>query len=177
MRWLPVWRTWLDSVLPHLAGPRVLEVSFGTGYLLGRYASRLEVCGLERNRRMIEVARAALARSGRHAALVQGDVAQLPFPDARFDTVVNTMALSGYPRAAPALAEMRRVLRPGGRLLLLDVGYPGDGNWIGTLLTEGWKRAGDLIRPVAALLEETGFCVADEEVGGFGSVHLYRAVR
>ncbi|NIP97768.1 MAG: class I SAM-dependent methyltransferase, partial [Akkermansiaceae bacterium] len=49
---------------------------------------------------------------------------------------------------------MRRVLKPGGRLVMVDVNFPRDGNWRGTLLAQGWKAAGDLIRDVPHLFHE-----------------------
>lgn len=57
---------------------------------------------------------------GRTATLRQGDVQALPFPDGSFDTVVCTLSLCSIPDDRKAVAEMIRVLRPGGRLLLLD---------------------------------------------------------
>jgi ubiquinone/menaquinone biosynthesis C-methylase UbiE len=101
---------------------------------------------------------------------------RLPFREASFDCVVNTMAFSGYPRAVPVVAEFRRVLRPSGRLLLLDVAYPRDENTLGMALIGLWRLTGDVIRDVGPLLEDGGFRVEEHEVGGFGSVHLYRAI-
>lgn len=177
VRRLPVWRRWLERALPHVEGPRVLEVSFGTGYLLTRYAGRVEAHGVDFNRRMLDVARRNLERAGLRASLVRGNVETLPYPDASFDGVVNTMALSGYPDARRALAEMRRVLRPGGLLVLIDVGHPADGNRLGRLLAETWRLAGDRLRDVDALLAEQGFRVQGEAIGGAGSVRMWRARR
>lgn len=177
VRRLPVWKTWLARALPHIAGPRVLELSFGTGLLLTRYAGEVEAHGIDYNRAMVRVARRNLARAGLSARLLQANVEALPYPDGCFDTLVNTMAFSGYPDARRALSEMRRVLRPGGRLILIDVGYPADGNRPGVLATRLWKLSGDLIRDTAGLLREQGFETHDEEIGGSGSVHLYRATR
>lgn len=174
---LPFWRGWLRHALPHLRGPRVLEVSFGTGDLLTRYASRFEAHGVELNGRMVQVAWRNLARSGTSARLVQANVEALPYRDEAFDTVLTTMAFSGYPDARRALAELTRVLKPGGRLVLLDVNYPADGNWLGTRLVDVWKHTGDLIRDMGRLFREFGLDDADTEIGGWGSVHLYVAVR
>lgn len=172
---LPVWKTWLQCALPHLAGPRVLEVSFGTGWLMTRYADRFEVHGVDLNERMIATARENLRRRGLEADLRQGNVEALPYPDGFFDTVLCTMAFSGYPDARTALAEMARVLAPEGRLVLIDVNYPANRNWLGTRLTEFWKSAGDLVRDMGVLFEEAGLDSSDAEIGGWGSVHLYVA--
>lgn len=174
---LPVWKTWLRRALPHLAGPRVLEVSFGTGWLMTQYAARFEVHGVDFNQRMLDTARRNLRRRRLDGELRRGDVTALPYPDGSFDTVLNTMAFSGYPDARAALREMVRVLEPGGRLVMIDVNYPADGNRLGSLATECWKRAGDLVREMGPLLDEAGFDHRDEEIGGFGSVHLYVATR
>lgn len=169
---LPTWRRWLDGALPHLHGPRVLEVSFGTGYLMTRYASRCEAHGLELNGPLIEAARRNLQRTGGRARLVRGNVEALPYGAASFDTVLSTMALSGYPDGAGALAELGRVLRASGTLVLIDVGYPEAGGFLGTLATRLWEAAGDIIRDTPALLRAAGFECTQEEIGGFGSVHL-----
>ncbi|MCP4006494.1 MAG: class I SAM-dependent methyltransferase, partial [bacterium] len=123
--------------------------------------------------RMLSVAMKNLRQAGLSAHLQQGTVEDLPFEDGYFDTVVNTMAFSGYPDGAKAMAEMRRVLASGGRLVLIDINYPGDGNWIGTRSTRTWQLAGDIIRDMEQLLAAHGFDYEDVEIGGFGSVHLY----
>ena len=64
------------------------------------------------------------------------------------------MAFSGYPDGHKALSELARVLRPNGRLVIIDVNYPADANRLGTALVELWKRSGDLIRDMHALFTE-----------------------
>ena len=170
---LPVWKTWLRQALPFIQGRRVLEVSFGTGYLLTQYASRFETHGIDYNARMVAIARRNLAKRGMNADLREGNVEALPYEDEYFDTVTNTMALSGYPDGQRAMSQMRRVLRPGGRLVLIDVNYPTDRNWLGMRLTRCWQQFGDILRDVGGLLEEHGFDYQDTEIGGFGSIHMY----
>ncbi len=178
VRSLPVWRRWLSSALPAIRGPRVLEVSFGTGWLLTRYAARFDVDGIDPNTALIAVARRNLARAGVRADLLQGWVESLPFPDATFDTVVCTMAFTGYPDGARAAAELARVIKPGGRLVMVDVNYPPNGNRLGTALVRCvWQHSGDIIRDVRSLLAAEGFDVEDEAVGGWGSVHRYVAAK
>lgn len=174
---LPVWKTWLKCALPHLEGPRVLEVSFGTGWLMTRYAGRFEVHGVDLNERMVDTARENLRARGLEADLRQGNVEALPYPDGCFDTVLSTMAFSGYPDARTSLAEMLRVLGPEGRLVLIDVNYPANGNWLGTRLTQFWKSAGDLVRDMGALFAQAGLDYSEQEIGGWGSIHLFVATR
>lgn len=172
---VPVWRRWLRHALPHLQGPRILEVSFGTGWLLTRYAGQFDAYGLDLNARMVAIAHRNLVRAGVAAGLVRGDVGALLFRDDSFDTVVITMAFSGYPDGARALREVRRVLRPCGRLVVIDMAYPRDGNRLGAALVGLWRWSGDVIRDMPAMLTRFGLDVADEEIGGWGSVHLYVA--
>ncbi len=170
---LPVWKTWLERVLPYIQGQRVLEVSFGTGYLLMQYADRFETYGVDINARMVAVAKRNLENSGMRADLKQGNVEQLPYEDEYFDAVISTMALSGYPNGASSMSEIRRVLKPGGRFILIDVNYPADHDWLGVRLISVWQRLGDIIRNVGSLLENHGFDQEGTEVGGSGSVHMY----
>ncbi len=174
---LPVWRRWISAASPRIRGPRVLEVSFGTGWLLTRYAGNFETHGVDLNEHMVAIAQHNLHRAGVTAQLRQANVQDLPYPDGHFDTVVNTMSFSGYPNAQQAMTELHRVLRRQGRLVLIDIGYPDDGNRLGCALVGMWKRSGDVIRDMAKLLNKFGFDVAHEQIGGFGSVHLYVATK
>ncbi|MGB5286564.1 MAG: class I SAM-dependent methyltransferase [Polyangiales bacterium] len=169
----PIWKRWLAHALPRVRGPRVLEVSCGTGYLLTQYAGRVQASAVDLNARMVEVTTENVRRAGLAADVQQANVEALPYADETFDTVVNTMSFSGYPNGRAALAEMNRVLKPGGDLVLIDVGYSDDGNQVGTLLAELWRRSGDLIRDMDVLLREAGFVYREEAIGGFGSIRLY----
>ncbi len=177
VRLLPIWKTWLRHALPHIVGPRVLEVSFGTGYLISQYAGTLETHGVDYNRRMVTIARKNLLRAGSKAELLQGNVEALPYADASFNSLVNTMAFSGYPNGLRALAEMRRVLRSDGKLILIDFTFPPDQNWLGSRVANLWEQSGDVLRDMPALFRECEFEYTDESVGAWGSVRLYVATQ
>jgi ubiquinone/menaquinone biosynthesis C-methylase UbiE len=173
----PWWRTWLRQALPHIEGPRVLEASFGTGWLLTQYAGRFETYGIDLNEAMVGLARRNLERAGLVAELRRGNVEALPYPDGFFDTIVNTMSFTGYPDATKVMSELSRVLRPGGRVVMIDVNYPSNDNRPGTAIANLWKRTGDLIRDMHRLFTEFGFDVVEKEIGAWGSVHLYVATK
>ena len=120
---LPVWKTWLKRAIPHIQGPRVLEVSFGTGFLLTRYAGEFDTDGIDYNEKMVAVASENLKRKNIAARLRQGNVESLPYEHDTFDCIVNTMAFSGYPDGNRAMSELHRVLKPGGRLVIIDIEY------------------------------------------------------
>jgi len=175
VKMLPFWKTWLKQVLPHITGPRVLEASFGTGYLLCRYAHRFDTYGIDFNHRMVDIARRNLKKFGARADLLQADVRYLPFENSFFDSVVNTMAFSGYPSGRLAMTEFNRVLKPGGKLVLLDFDYPADRNLAGYFLVKLMETAGDTIRDIGRLLADNSFRYAKKEIGGFGSVYIFIA--
>ncbi|GAB3465385.1 class I SAM-dependent methyltransferase [Streptomonospora sediminis] len=99
---------------------RTLEVAVGTGRNLRLYGDDVELTGIDLSPRMLEIARRHARGLDHVAELREADAEHLPFPDGRFDTVVATLSLCSVPDVGAAVAEMRRVLRPGGRLLLLD---------------------------------------------------------
>ena len=172
---LPVWKVWLKKVIPYIEGNRVLEASFGTGYLLLQYSSQYETYGIDYNARLVEIAKDNLFRKGVRATLLQANVENLPFPDNSFDCVVNTMAFTGYPNGERAMEEFHRTLRPGGKLVLLDFNYPSNRNLFGYLLIKLMERGGDTIKDILKLLRQFSFDFTDKEIGGWGSVHLYIA--
>ncbi len=109
-------RSWLCSQ----ATGDVLEVAIGTGLNLPLYPTGVRLTGIEWSPKMLALARHRARMLGRTADLREADAQALPFPDASFDTVVSTLSLCAIPDDRRAVAEMSRVLRPGGRLLLLD---------------------------------------------------------
>ena len=175
VKFLPVWKSWLKQALPHIQGPKVLEVSFGTGYLLTQYADRFETHGVDYNEKLVSVARDNLKEQGIAVKLQRGDVESLPYDDETFDCVVNTMAFTAYPDGMKAMSELHRVLKTGGRLVLIDIEYPSDRNWLGMKMTRFWAALGDIIRDMDAVFRQFDFEYTDREIGGFGSVHLYVA--
>ncbi len=177
VEWFPVWRNWISQALPHIRGPHVLEISFGTGYLLTQYADKYETHGIDYNWELACIAKHNLQKMGVRALIQQADVEHLPYRPESFDTVVNTMSFTGYPDGQKAMAEISRVLKDGGRLVLIDINYPSDKNWLGMNLTRLWASTGDIIRDMGNLFKQSGFGYIDEEVGGFGSVHLYVATK
>jgi SAM-dependent methyltransferase len=106
-------------------GARVLEVGCGPGHLATRLAHHgFDVTGLDLDPAMIARARAntyrAVNRGGRQPSFLVGDVAALAFPDRSFDLVVSTLSMHHWADPAAGLAEIGRVLRPGGRALIWD---------------------------------------------------------
>jgi ubiquinone/menaquinone biosynthesis C-methylase UbiE len=174
---LPVWRNWISTAIPHIVGPNVLEISFGTGYLISQYAQQHNTYGIDYNWELSCVAKQNLEKFGAQAQLQQADIAYLPYSSASFDTVVNTMAFTGYPDGKKAITEIHRVLKPNGRFVLVDIDYPQDRNWLGTKATQLWAISGDILRDMQALFEQSDFDYSEKEVGGFGSVHLYIATK
>ncbi len=109
-------RGWICSQ----ASGDVLEVAIGTGLNLRLYPADARLTGIEWSPAMLDVARRRARDLNRAIDLREGDAQALPFPDASFDTVVCTLSLCAIPDDRTAVAEMIRVLRPGGLLLLLD---------------------------------------------------------
>jgi ubiquinone/menaquinone biosynthesis C-methylase UbiE len=98
----------------------VLEVGIGTGLNLPYYPSDVRVTGVDLSPGMLAQARDRLRELSVDATLQEADAQALPFDDASFDSVVSTLVLCSVPDSRAAIREMRRVLRSGGRLLLLD---------------------------------------------------------
>lgn len=98
----------------------VLEVAIGTGLNLPSYDAELKVTGVDLSPAMLDIARQRAADLDRRVDLREGDAHHLPFDDASFDTAVCTFSLCNIPDPHQAVSEMRRVLRPGGRLVLVD---------------------------------------------------------
>ncbi len=114
-----LWRRRTVQLLGLPAGALVLDVGCGTGDLvraLGRASAR--PVGIDISAGMLTHARAG------KGSLIRGDAAALPFPTASFDAAVSGFALRNFSDLAAVLGELGRVVRPGGRLALLEVSTP-----------------------------------------------------
>ena len=121
---LPIWRNWISTSIPHIVGPDVLEVSFGTGYLISRYANQFNTFGIDYNWELACIAKKNLLSASARAKIQQADIEHLPYPNESFDTVVNTMAFTGYPDGLKAMTEIYRVIKPKSQFVLVDIDYP-----------------------------------------------------
>ncbi|MDX6470751.1 MAG: hypothetical protein QOF75_2554 [Gaiellaceae bacterium] len=100
---------------------RVLEIGAGTGLNLEYYGERVtDLVLVEPESFMHARLRRRLDASGIRGSIEATGAEALPFPDASFDTVVSTLVLCTVPDAAAALAEIARVLRPGGQFLFIE---------------------------------------------------------
>jgi ubiquinone/menaquinone biosynthesis C-methylase UbiE len=160
---------------------RVLEVAIGTGLNLAHYPAVVTITGIELSPAMLAIARQRAAALGREADLREADAEHLPFGDGSFDTVVCALSLCTIPSPAAAIAEMKRVLVPGGRLLLLDhIGSTWPPvyavQWLLERITI--RAAGEhFTRRQLPLVQAAGFRVAETERLKAGTVERIHAVK
>jgi ubiquinone/menaquinone biosynthesis C-methylase UbiE len=142
---------------------RVLEVGIGSGLNLPFYGpSVASVIGLEPSPELLRMARSRATAASVPVALLEASAEAVPLDDASIDTVVTTWTLCTIPDASAALAELKRVLRPGGALLFVEHGRapePGVARWQDRL-DPFWRRlAGGchLNRKIDDLISSSGF--------------------
>jgi ubiquinone/menaquinone biosynthesis C-methylase UbiE len=149
---------------------RVLEIGVGSGLNLPLYQSASHVIGLDPSAKLIAMARTSTRALDLPIELVEGLAEAIPLPDQSVDTVVSTWTLCSIPDVMRALGEMRRVLKPGGRLIFAEHGQSPDAGvmrWQNRL-TPLWKRiAGGchLNRPIERLIRDADFEIERIETG------------
>jgi len=170
-------REWLGA----RARGRVLEVAIGTGRSLPHYPAEATITGIELSPAMLAIARQRAADLSLDADLREGDAEHLPFDDASFDTAVCALSLCTIPRPAAAIAEMRRVLVPGGHLLLLDhIGSTWPPVYAAQWLLERItiRAAGEhFTRRQMPLVQAAGFQVTEAERLKAGTVERIHAIK
>ena len=172
-------REWATS----RASGEVLELAVGTGLNLPLYGDGVpHVVGVDLSEGMLARARDRIRTPGNRVELRQGDAQALDLADASVDTVLATYALCTVPDPDAVLREARRVLRPAGRLVLVEHGP--SRAWWGRLVQRALNpvsirfAADDLLRDPVALAERAGFTVLEADRAGFtGLVHRVLARR
>lgn len=142
---------------------RVLEIGFGTGLNLPHYPPQVvSIVAVEPNAGMLERAGPRIAAAAVPVEAIAGGAEAIALPSASFDTAVSVLTLCTVGDPARALAELRRLLRPDGRLLLLEHGLapdPGVARWQHRLnrLERVLACGCNLDRPMADLVQGSGF--------------------
>lgn len=196
------WRARAVRALEVLPGHRVLDLATGTGDLAIAIAEAqpdARITGVDPSARMLELAAKKIAERGLEprVELAAGDATQLAFPDAAFDRVSIAFGMRNIPDRARALAEIARVLRPGGCAVILELATPDKGLLapfarfhvkeivprVGALLS-GEREYRHLERSIAAfppaeefaqLIDRTGFASTVIERLTFGACVLFIA--
>jgi ubiquinone/menaquinone biosynthesis C-methylase UbiE len=150
---------------------RVLEIGVGSGANLPFYRPPVrQVLALEPAPRLLAMARSASRATNMPVNFLEASAEAIPLDQHSVDTIVTTWTLCSIPHAVTALADMRRVLRPGGKLLFVEHGLaPDEGvrRWQDRL-TPAWRCISGgchLNRPIRSLIEAAGFQIDRIETG------------
>jgi demethylmenaquinone methyltransferase/2-methoxy-6-polyprenyl-1,4-benzoquinol methylase len=169
----PLWRRALVRAVDPQPGQRVLDVATGTGMVAAALArhTACEVVGLDQSEAMLGAARRRLAMDPELAArisLVQGEAERLPFADAEFDALTFTYLLRYVDDRPATMRELARVVKPGGRIGMVEFGVPSGGPlralWrvhtrvglplLGRLMSPAWVEVGRFLGPNIEQLHE-----------------------
>lgn len=151
------------------AGGQILEVGFGPGKLFAELARRPGTAiGLDLAMGMCRLTQRRLGRAGLTGRITRGDALELPYPSNTFDGVVSTFTLPGIQDGARAVREMFRVTDVGGRVVLVDIGLPSDGNLLGAFWARLWRRMGVILHDQVALMRQSGLTIVVYEEFGPG---------
>jgi demethylmenaquinone methyltransferase/2-methoxy-6-polyprenyl-1,4-benzoquinol methylase len=190
----PRWRHALVRAIDPRPGERVLDVATGTGMVAEALARRAacDVVGLDQSEAMLAAARARVSEDPQLAArltLVHGEAERLPFADGEFDALTFTYLLRYVDDRAATMRELARVLKPGGRIGMVEFGVPPRPRlrtlWrvhtrvglpvLGRLVSPAWLEVGRFLGPS---IEEL-YVLEPDLVGlwgraGIRDVHLHR---
>jgi ubiquinone/menaquinone biosynthesis C-methylase UbiE len=168
-------REWIGA----RAKGRVLEVAVGTGRNFDFYSRGVGITGVDLSPDMLDIARRHATDLDLEVDLCVAAAEALPFDDDSFDTAVCTLSLCTIPDPAASIAEMKRVLRPGGQLLLLDhIGSSWWPIWAAQRLIEQLtiRAAGEhMTRRQLPLVEAAGFDIVETQRLKAGTVERIAA--
>ncbi|HEY3446716.1 MAG TPA: class I SAM-dependent methyltransferase [Myxococcales bacterium] len=169
---VPPWRRYAEEALRFLPeSGAVLEIGPGPGLLQRKmHAPGRNLFALDLSAGMLVRVR---QRLGSEANLIHADATALPLASASLDAVVLTFVFSAIPEGEDVVRELARVLKSGGRAILVDACVPASGNRVATWLGRQWERFGDQLRDEAALFAAAGLAIDERrEFGAFDSIRI-----
>jgi ubiquinone/menaquinone biosynthesis C-methylase UbiE len=154
------------ETLAQVEGEMILEIGFGTGLNLERYPEHVRrLTAIDPGEGMARIARRRIERSDIDVDLCVQTAEELPFEDGQFDCVVSTWTLCSIKDGRQAIAEIGRVLKPGGRFLYLEHGLSDEAN------VQRWQR---LLTPVQKRI--AGGCRLDVDIEALVRSGVFRDV-
>lgn len=114
------YRKWRQKLWNKVKGGRVLEIGVGTGKNIEYYPENINISAIDLTPGMLIFAQNKVTSLGLEVDLQVGDAQNIDYPSNTFDVVVATFVFCSVPDAVLGLQEARRVLKPGGKLLLLE---------------------------------------------------------
>jgi len=168
------WERWEDRVFEDIVGKKVLEIGVGPGKLLLKLAKKgYTVTGIELREGMAYEARRRVKKAGLDIDIIQQPVYKMPFQNESFDTIVLTFCLAEIDRLDAAIIEMKRVLKKGGKVIVIAGGMPQDRNWVAKVLFRmvSFQTTLYLERDNKSAFEKHGFSVTRTDFGPFNIVH------
>lgn len=174
------WEKWQDRVFEDTLGKKILEIGVGPGKLLLRIAKKgYRVTGIELRQDMAYEARKRVKEAGFDIDILHQSIYRLPFKDETFDCIVMTFVLAEIDNLDRAIVEMKRVLKKGGKIIVIAGGIPQNKNNIAKFLFRviRYHTSLRLERDNKGYFEKYGFRVTREDFGPFQIVNKIVAVK
>ncbi len=174
------WEKWQNRVFDDLVGRKILEIGVGPGHLLLKMVQKgYRVTGLELRKGMAYEARRKVKKAGLDIDILQQSVYRLPFKNETFDCIVMTFVLAEIVNLDKAIIEMKRVLKKGGKVIVIAGGIPQDRNIIAKLLFKfiGSQTTLRIERDNKGYFEKYGFAVTRTDFGPFNVVNKIVSIK
>jgi ubiquinone/menaquinone biosynthesis C-methylase UbiE len=162
------------SILPYLPekGMRILELGVGSGKLQLKLAKKYQLSGLDLAWGMVQLTTMRLTKVNLTSYLCQANVCALPWSASTFDAAILSFVLSAIPDIEHAINEVLRVLKPKGKIIILDAGEADDNNLFAHFLARLWELFGDFIRDERKYMVAAGMKITRKEMGPGRCVHI-----
>ena len=174
------WEKWQNRVLGDLIGKKVLEIGVGPGKLLLTLVKKgYQVTGIELRRGMADEARRRVKEAGYDVDILNQSIYHLPFKDSTFDSIVMTFVLAEIVNLDKAIEELRRVLKKGGKVIVVAGGMPQDRNPVARFMFKVVEHHTTLRleRDNKTHFESHRFQVIREDFGPFSIVNKIVAIK
>lgn len=174
------WEKWENRVFDDLSGKRILEIGSATGNLLTRMAKKgYVVTGIELSQGMAFEARRRMKDAGYDVDILTQSVYKLPFKNETFDCIVMTFILAEIEHLSDAISEWKRILKRGGKIIVIAGGLPQDHNPVAKILFKIVEPHTTLRleRDNKSYFEKHGYKVTRTDFGPFNIVNKIVAVK